>query len=57
MKVWAWISVACAIILILLGLEADWRPYTLLGCWAVFGLIYYALRSHAIARAALEVSA
>ncbi len=54
MKAWSWLGVLCAMIIILLGLEADWRPYTVLGSWAVLGVIYYLLRSRKISLAALE---
>jgi len=41
---WAWAGVGCALILIALGLTADWRPYAVLGGWAVAGLVYYIFR-------------
>jgi APA family basic amino acid/polyamine antiporter len=44
MQGWAWAGVACAGAVILLGLEADWRPYAVLGGWALVGLAWYALR-------------
>src|SRR5690606_29437407 len=54
LQTWAWLGVICAIIVIVLGIEADWRPYTLLGGWAVIGVVYYLLRSRAIAGAKFE---
>jgi APA family basic amino acid/polyamine antiporter len=54
MSGWAWVSVACALVVIVLGLEADWRPYGVLGAWAALGLLYYAFRSRRTAPAALE---
>jgi len=48
MQAWAWAAVVCALLIIALGLSADWRPYAVLGGWFVLGLMYYAARhSHA----------
>jgi len=55
MLAWAWAGIACALVVIALGWSADWRPYTLLGAWAVLGVIYYLWRSRAIAAANNEV--
>lgn len=41
----AWLGVLSAVAIILMGLSADWRPYALLGGWAVAGLFYYVLRT------------
>ncbi len=43
----AYAGAVCAVGVILLGLQADWRPYVLLGSWAIVGAIYYFLRSDA----------
>ncbi|HET6564417.1 MAG TPA: amino acid permease [Xanthomonadales bacterium] len=51
MLAWAWAGIICAVVVIALGWNADWRPYTLLGGWGVLGLIYYLLRSRTIAQA------
>jgi APA family basic amino acid/polyamine antiporter len=53
-KTWAWAGVACAVVVIALGLEADWRPYALLAGWAGLGLLYYAVRSRKPASAPVE---
>lgn len=45
MQAWAWAGVVCALIVIALGWSADWRPYAVLGGWAVLGILYYAVRS------------
>jgi APA family basic amino acid/polyamine antiporter len=42
---WAWASVICALVVIVLGLGADWRPYVTLLGWGTLGLVYYAVRS------------
>lgn len=41
---WAYAGALCALLVIVLGLTADWRPYAVLGAWAVVGLVHYALR-------------
>jgi len=54
MRGWAWGGVGCAAIVILLGLEADWRPYAVLGGWALAGLAWYALRRRRSPAAIME---
>jgi APA family basic amino acid/polyamine antiporter len=44
---WAAAGVACAAAVIVLGLETDWRPYAVLGGWALAGSIVYLLRVRA----------
>jgi APA family basic amino acid/polyamine antiporter len=44
MQAWAWAGVLCALLVIGLGLTADWRPYAVLGGWGVLGVAYYAVR-------------
>jgi APA family basic amino acid/polyamine antiporter len=51
MLAWAWAGIICAFVVIALGWSADWRPYALLGSWAVAGVLYYLLRSRSIAAA------
>jgi basic amino acid/polyamine antiporter, APA family len=34
----------CALAVIAVGFEADWRPYAVLGAWAVVGLVYWFAR-------------
>jgi APA family basic amino acid/polyamine antiporter len=41
----AWLGVISAVAIILMGISADWRPYALLGSWAVAGIIYYFIRT------------
>jgi APA family basic amino acid/polyamine antiporter len=45
---WAYAGAACALVVILLGLSADWRPYAVLSGWAVAGVIWYVLRRRAV---------
>lgn len=44
LKALAWLGVAAAVGIILLGVKADWRPYALLGAWAALGIVYYFFR-------------
>lgn len=37
-------GVVLGIAIILLGINADWRPYLLLGSWAFLGVVYYLVR-------------
>lgn len=41
---WSWAGVISAIAVIAAGVSADWRPYAVIGVWAVIGAIYYAVR-------------
>lgn len=43
-RVCAWIAVACAIGIVLAGLEADLRPYYLVLGWFAVGTVYYMVR-------------
>lgn len=56
---WGCAGVVCAAALIVAGLEADWRPYVLLGSWVVLGSLYYLWRRRAIraTRAAIKMTA
>jgi len=40
----AYAGTICALCLVFVGLAADWRPYALLGVWAVIGIAIYLLR-------------
>ncbi len=42
MRAIAYAGSACALALIFVGLEADWRPYALLASWMVVGMIFRA---------------
>jgi len=40
-----WLGVVAALTIIVVGLNADWRPYALVGAWGLVGLAYgYAAR-------------
>lgn len=41
MRVMAIAGALCALALIAVGFEADWRPYALLGGWLAVGVVYY----------------
>jgi len=43
-KAWSYSGMACAIVIIIAGLSADWRPYATLGAWAVLGIGYWIWR-------------
>lgn len=40
-KVWGWIGVVCALGILIVGINADWRSYVLLLGWAVVGTVYW----------------
>lgn len=42
----AWAGVIAAALIFIVGFGTDWRPYILLGAWAVIGLIYWAVIRH-----------
>ncbi|WP_199554351.1 APC family permease [Sandaracinobacteroides hominis] len=44
MQAIAYAGVVCALALLFVGVEADWRPYALLGGWLVVGLVYWLLK-------------
>ncbi len=56
MRLWAWAGAACALVVIALGLKADWRPYAVLGIWAVLGIAWYLLRRRRQADAFTETT-
>lgn len=39
-----WIGSFCAVLIIVAGWEADWRPYLLVAGWLSLGLVYYFVR-------------
>jgi len=41
MRVLAYTGALCALALVFVGLEADWRPYVLLGGWTLVGAIFH----------------
>jgi APA family basic amino acid/polyamine antiporter len=44
MQAWAYTGAVCAIVIIVLGLSADLRPYLAIGVWGMIGVIYYLIR-------------
>lgn len=44
MLTWTWAGVIGALIMLLLGLTADWRPYAVLAGWCAVGVIYHLVR-------------
>ena len=51
-KLLAALGMACAVAVVLVGLNADWRPYLLILAWGGLGLIYWAMRRGAMRRLA-----
>jgi APA family basic amino acid/polyamine antiporter len=47
-----WAAAVAALLIILAGLGADWRPYVLVGGWFVLGLVYWWWRGRVTARRA-----
>jgi len=43
-KAWSYSGMACAIVITVAGLSADWRPYATLGAWAILGAAYWIWR-------------
>jgi APA family basic amino acid/polyamine antiporter len=44
MRIWCCAGAALALVLVVLGWGADWRPYGALGAWSAIGAGYYLLR-------------
>ena len=44
-KGFAYAGAVGALAVILLGLTADWRPYAVLSCWSIAGIVYFMLRN------------
>jgi APA family basic amino acid/polyamine antiporter len=41
MRAWAWSGATAAVVVVGLGVQADWKPYAALAGWAAIGLVYY----------------
>lgn len=41
---WAYTGAVAALIVAVLGFQADWMPYAALGVWALIGIAYYAVQ-------------
>lgn len=44
-KWWSYTGIACAVVIIVSGVGADWRPYALLGAWGAIGTAYWFWRA------------
>jgi len=44
MSAWGWAGAVAAVLVVALGLQADWKPYAALAVWAVIGVLYYVMR-------------
>jgi len=54
MKRWAYSGVVFAIVILVAGWNADWRPYALLMVWAILGTVYWLVRGRHSAHLAEE---
>ncbi len=55
-KLWSSAGMICAIIIIVAGLEADWRPYAILGAWGGLGTLYWYMHARHASRSMRERS-
>jgi APA family basic amino acid/polyamine antiporter len=46
LRIWASLGVLCALAIIVVGFNTDWRPYAVLGVWAALGAIYWIAYGH-----------
>ncbi len=46
LRIWASLGVLCALAIIVVGFNTDWRPYAVLGAWAVLGAVYWVAIGH-----------
>jgi APA family basic amino acid/polyamine antiporter len=44
---WAIAGIVAAVAIVVVGFSADWRPYAVLGVWAVLGIAYWLLKGDA----------
>lgn len=51
MRAFAYAGAVCALALALVGIQADWRPYALLGSWMVIGVLFRAVHDRLKRRA------
>jgi APA family basic amino acid/polyamine antiporter len=42
---WSYVGIASAIVVIAVGLQADWHPYLALLIWAAIGVVFYVVRN------------
>ncbi|MFN4296300.1 MAG: APC family permease [Brevundimonas sp.] len=42
--IWGWLGVVASVVVVLLGLTADWRPYVALTVWGLIGAAWYLVR-------------
>jgi APA family basic amino acid/polyamine antiporter len=43
-KAWSYAGMACATLITIAGLSADWRPYATLSAWGAIGIVYWIWR-------------
>lgn len=49
LRAWSYAGVASAVVILAIGLQADWRPYVALLIWSAIGAVFYAARRSAVA--------
>jgi APA family basic amino acid/polyamine antiporter len=49
-KAWSGAGIACGLLVIVAGWEADWRPYAILGAWFVLGCVFWVARGQKVSR-------
>ncbi|MNI62111.1 putative amino acid permease YhdG [compost metagenome] len=42
--VWGWLGAVASLVVVLLGLTTDWKPYVALLVWGLIGALWYAVR-------------
>jgi basic amino acid/polyamine antiporter, APA family len=49
-KRWSIAGILSGAVLLVSGIEADWRPYGILGVWFALGVVYWAVRGQRVSR-------
>lgn len=56
-KLWSGAGIVCGLGIIVAGIEADWRPYGILGAWFAIGCVYWLVRGQRMSRSMQALSA
>lgn len=49
-KAWSYTGIVCAVVILVSGLKADWRPYAILGIWGALGSAYWFSRARHVSK-------